>query len=98
MAHRIREVLAAEPDLTEKSMFGGLAFLLAGHVVVTASRRGGVMLRVDPARAGRLLTHPRGRRGGVRGGGGGGGVRGDNDARGGAGGLGGRGGPGGAHR
>jgi hypothetical protein len=59
MAHRIREVLAAEPDLTEKSMFGGLAFLLAGHVVVTASRRGGLMLRVDPARADDLLTDPR---------------------------------------
>jgi hypothetical protein len=59
MAHRIREVLAAEPDLTEKPMFGGLAFLLAGHMVVAASRRGGLMLRVDPARADDLLTDPR---------------------------------------
>src|SRR4051794_19476150 len=59
MAHRIREVLAAEPDLTEKAMFGGLAFLLAGHMVVSASRQGGLMLRVDPARTDDLLSDPR---------------------------------------
>jgi hypothetical protein len=59
MAHRIREVLAREADLTEKPMFGGLAFLLAGHMVVTASRQGGLMLRVDPARADDLLADPR---------------------------------------
>jgi hypothetical protein len=59
MAHRIRECLSAEPDLTEKPMFGGLAFLLAGHMVVAASGRGGLMLRVDPARADDLLADPR---------------------------------------
>jgi TfoX N-terminal domain len=59
MAHRIREVLAAEPDLTEKPMFGGLAFLLAGHMVVAASRRGGLMLRIDPTSADDLLADPR---------------------------------------
>ena len=59
MANRLRECLAAEPDLTEKRMFGGLAFLLAGHMVVTASGRGGLMVRVDPARADELLADPR---------------------------------------
>jgi hypothetical protein len=59
MAHRIRAVLAREPDLTEKPMFGGLAFLLAGHMAVAASRQGGLMLRVDPARADDLLADPR---------------------------------------
>jgi TfoX/Sxy family transcriptional regulator of competence genes len=58
LAHRIRELLAGEPDLTEKRMFGGLAFLLGGHMAVTASREGGLMLRVDPARADDLLADP----------------------------------------
>jgi hypothetical protein len=59
MANRLRECLAAEPDLIEKRMFGGLAFMLAGYTVVTASGRGGLMLRVDPARADELLADRR---------------------------------------
>jgi hypothetical protein len=31
-------------------MFGGLAFLIDGHMAVAASGQGGLMLRVDPAR------------------------------------------------
>ena len=31
LAHRVREPLAAEPAVTEKTMFGGLAFLLHGN-------------------------------------------------------------------
>lgn len=50
LAQRLREELAAEPDVTEQRMFGGLAFLLAGHMTVTASPRGGLMLRVSPQR------------------------------------------------
>jgi hypothetical protein len=30
-------------------MFGGLAFLVGGHMAVAASGRGGLMVRVDPA-------------------------------------------------
>ena len=30
-------------------MFGGLGFLVNGHLAVSASSRGGLMLRVDPA-------------------------------------------------
>jgi len=54
LAHRIRDLLAGESDLTEKRMFGGLAFLVNGHMAVTASGRGGVMVRVDPAETDRL--------------------------------------------
>lgn len=54
LADRIRELLAAEPDLTEKKMFGGLGFLLAGHMAVAASGQGGILVRVDPATSGRL--------------------------------------------
>ena len=41
LAHRIRELLAQEDDLSEMAMFGGLAFLLAGHMTVAASSREG---------------------------------------------------------
>ena len=48
LAYRIRELLAAESDVTEKSMFGGLAFLISGNMAVAASGQGGLMLRVAP--------------------------------------------------
>jgi TfoX/Sxy family transcriptional regulator of competence genes len=36
-------------------MFGGLAFLVSGNMAIAASRQGGILLRVDPAEADRLL-------------------------------------------
>ena len=48
LADRIRELLASEPDVTEKGMFGGLAFLVAGNMVAAASGQGGLLARVDP--------------------------------------------------
>ena len=56
LADRIRALLAGEPDVTEKRMFGGLAFLVRGNMAVTASGRGGVMVRVDPAKLETLLA------------------------------------------
>jgi hypothetical protein len=32
LANRVRKALVAEPDLAEKRMFGGLAFMLRGHM------------------------------------------------------------------
>jgi TfoX/Sxy family transcriptional regulator of competence genes len=58
LADRLRDLLAAEPSLTEKRMFGGVAFLLDGHMAVAASSRGGIMVRVDPAREDALLDRP----------------------------------------
>lgn len=58
LAERVREVIAAQPGLTEKRMFGGLAFLLHGHLAVSASGRGGLLLRVDPARTDELVREP----------------------------------------
>lgn len=37
-------------------MFGGLAFLVDGHMAVAASGRGGLMVRVPPADAEELLS------------------------------------------
>ena len=48
LANRIRELVAGEPDVTEKRMFGGLAFLVGGNMAVAASGQGGLMVRVDP--------------------------------------------------
>lgn len=58
LAHRLRELLAEEDAVTEKRMFGGLAFLLAGHMSVSASRNGGLLVRVDPADTDACLARP----------------------------------------
>ena len=56
LAERIRELLVGESDVTEKKMFGGLAFLIGGNMAVAASGQGGVMVRVDPAKSDRLVA------------------------------------------
>ena len=56
LADRIRELLEGEPGLTEKKMFGGLAFLLGGNMAVAASGQGGILVRVDPAESEKLLA------------------------------------------
>jgi hypothetical protein len=48
LAERLRELLDQEPRLTEKKMFGGLAFLIGGHMAISASGQGGVLVRADP--------------------------------------------------
>jgi TfoX/Sxy family transcriptional regulator of competence genes len=55
LANRIRELLAGEGALTEKKMFGGLAFLIGGNMAVAASGQGGVMVRVDPEESDALI-------------------------------------------
>lgn len=56
LAGRIRELVAGEPNLTERRMFGGLAFLIGGNMAVAASGQGGVMVRVDPAASEALVA------------------------------------------
>src|SRR5436853_3361821 len=58
LADRIRDLVAGESELTEKKMFGGLAFLINGNMAVAASGQGGIMLRVDPAQTEALLDEP----------------------------------------
>jgi TfoX/Sxy family transcriptional regulator of competence genes len=55
LADRIREQLSTDPAVTEKKMFGGLAFLIGGHMAIAASGQGGLLVRVDPAQADRLV-------------------------------------------
>ena len=58
LANRIREAMADEAGVTEKRMFGGLAFMIGGHMAVAASGRGGLMVRTDPAETEALLGEP----------------------------------------
>jgi TfoX/Sxy family transcriptional regulator of competence genes len=58
LANRIRELIAGDPDVTEKKMFGGLAFLVGGKMSVASSGQGGLMVRVDPQDTDALLTKP----------------------------------------
>ena len=58
LANRIRELIAGEPDVTEKRMFGGLAFLIGGNMSVAASGQGGLMVRVDPDETEALAAKP----------------------------------------
>ena len=61
LANRIRELIASAPDVTERKMFGGLAFLIGGNMSVAASGQGGLMVRVDPADSDDLLAEPHAR-------------------------------------
>jgi TfoX/Sxy family transcriptional regulator of competence genes len=56
LAARIRALLEGEAPLTEKKMFGGLAFLIGGNMAVAASGQGGLLVRADPARSDALLV------------------------------------------
>ena len=58
LAERIRDLLGAEPDVTEQRMFGGLAFLVGGNMAVAASGKGGLMVRVEPDETDALLEEP----------------------------------------
>lgn len=55
LAARIRAVLAQEPGVTERAMFGGLGFMIDGHMAVAAGSGGDMMVRVDPAGSHALL-------------------------------------------
>ena len=58
LADRIRALLAGEENVTEKKMFGGLAFLVGGNMSVSASGQGGLLLRCEPAQTAELAREP----------------------------------------
>lgn len=49
LADRIRDLLTGTVGLTERKMFGGLAFLIGGNMAIAANSQGGLLVRVDPA-------------------------------------------------
>jgi TfoX/Sxy family transcriptional regulator of competence genes len=50
---RVREVFSGTPNLEEKSMFGGVAFMVNGKLCVSV-RNSRIMCRVNPAKVGEL--------------------------------------------
>ena len=56
LADRIRALLGDRPGLTEKKMFGGLAFLIGGNMAIAASGQGGILVRVDPEESDELVA------------------------------------------
>jgi len=56
LAARIRELVAKEKGLSEKKMFGGLAFLIGGNMAIAASGQGGILVRVDPEQSDKLVA------------------------------------------
>ena len=58
LGNRIRQVVQGERGLTERRMFGGLAFLIHGNMAVSASGQGGLLLRVPPAQTESLVREP----------------------------------------
>jgi TfoX/Sxy family transcriptional regulator of competence genes len=56
LAARIRKLAAGDPNVTEKAMFGGLAFLVGGNMAIAASGQGGILVRVGPAESDRLVA------------------------------------------
>jgi TfoX/Sxy family transcriptional regulator of competence genes len=57
-ANRIREELSDVDGITEKRMFGGLAFLLHGNLAVGIMSTGNLMVRVGPDGTDEALAKP----------------------------------------
>ncbi len=57
LAERIRDHLASNPDISEKKMFGGLAFLLHGNMSVAVSGDS-LMVRVGTEHYEEALSEP----------------------------------------
>ena len=60
LANRVRDVLVTEDGVTERKMFGGLAFMLRGHMVCGVCGADGedLMLRLGADAAERALERP----------------------------------------
>jgi TfoX/Sxy family transcriptional regulator of competence genes len=56
LAERVRKLIGNDPGLTEKKMFGGLAFLMGGNMAVGVSGQGGLLVRVDPQESDELVA------------------------------------------
>ena len=48
MAERVREAMSARPGVTERKMFGGLAWMIGGNMAVAVMSTGGLIVRLHP--------------------------------------------------
>jgi len=56
-ADRVRSILGGQPGITEKEMFGGIAFLLGGNMAVGVHGED-LIVRVQPSETEALLREP----------------------------------------
>lgn len=56
LAQRIHDLLDGVEGVTSRKMFGGMGFMVHGHMAVAAASRGGLMVRADPADADSWLS------------------------------------------
>ena len=59
LVDRLREAVAGEPAVVEKPIFGGLTFMVAGHMAFRASDKGGLLVRLGADQAAELAVDPR---------------------------------------
>jgi TfoX/Sxy family transcriptional regulator of competence genes len=48
VAERIRTLLSGRSDVAEQKLFGGLCFMVRGHMCCAVSGRGGLLVRLGP--------------------------------------------------
>jgi len=58
LANRIRELIASEDGYTEQKMFGGIGFMIDGHMAVGVSGAGGLMIHCSKEETEALLAKP----------------------------------------
>jgi hypothetical protein len=58
LVDRVRAALVDESSLREVRMFGSLAFMVDGQMLVAVGRGDTLLVRVDPRRNGDLLARP----------------------------------------
>ena len=58
LAERIRKLMAGRRGVVERKMMGGVVFMVRGNMCVTASGRGGILVRVGPEAQARALKEP----------------------------------------
>src|SRR6266496_2250105 len=56
LANRIRELIASEDGYTEQKMFGGIGFMIDGHIAVGVSGDGGLMIHCSKEETEALLA------------------------------------------
>jgi hypothetical protein len=58
VADRIRTMLSGRSDVREQKLFGGLCFMVRGHMCCAVSGRGGLLVRVGPDAPSAIFREP----------------------------------------
>ncbi|SFN29199.1 TfoX/Sxy family protein [Actinomadura madurae] len=58
LAERVRDMLQGRPGMTQKRMFGGIAWLVDGNMSVVVRSEGDLMVRVAPDDHDTMLAEP----------------------------------------